>query len=266
MIITQDTILQEGVHFVPEGISIEADGVTLDGNGALLVGLERAGRGVSVVNRQGVKIKNLRLQEFHHGIFCSGCRELTITACQVASTAEVAANTIFLDIWLPVEQAYGGGILLANSQDSLVTNNDLQHQMAGLLAYGCSRLTIRENNACYCSGWGFHLYESRESLYEDNCADYCCRWEPRGGRKGHMDNSLIHNNKAIRIAANQDHGIRPYRVPAGQEPAQWLRPHDHIIRNNTIQENRLGVEAIWTDQTLIEGNTFTANSQSESIL
>src|SRR5690606_4799284 len=35
-------------------------------------------------------------------------------------------------------------------------------------------------------GFGFHLYETCDSRFQNNVADYCCRYEPRGERKGHM--------------------------------------------------------------------------------
>jgi parallel beta-helix repeat protein len=186
MTITRDMQLTPGVYLLPGGVTIASDGVTLEGNGAFLVGAGRQGRGIRVEGRSGVTIKNLRLAEYQHGIYARACRGLTISGCQVRSTAEVPANTEFLDIWKDAEAAYGGGILLRDVRDSSIVRNDLMHQMAGLYAYGCSRLTVRENNASFCSGWGFHLYQTSDSLYEDNVADYCCRWEPRGGRAGHM--------------------------------------------------------------------------------
>src|SRR5690606_36529428 len=91
-----------------------------------------------------------------------------------------------LDIWLDAERAYGGGILLQEVEDSTISRNDLQHQMNGLLTYDCKRLTVRENNASYCSAFGIHLYGTSDSLFEENFADCCTRWQPRGGRSGRM--------------------------------------------------------------------------------
>jgi parallel beta-helix repeat protein len=420
MEITHDISLQPGVFFIPDGISIAADNVTLDGNGATLVGIGRKGRGVRVLNRKGVTIKNIHILGYAHGIYADGCRDLKITDCQVAVTAEIPANTIFLNIWLPLEKAYGGAILLANTYDSIVTRNDLQHQMNGLLSYNCHGLKVSHNNASYCSGWGFHLYETSDCVYEDNIADYCCRWEPRGPRYGHMgadaagflvicnssrnifrrnlarlggdgfflagltpsyesvpcnnnlfeendgswspniafeatfstgnvyrnnyanhcnygfwlgfsshgmlegnsmignhqagiavengfdfqvqrnlfqdnqhgillwskhipeflaavpenntsynwlidQNEFIHNNHAIYVAANRDHGISPYRVPVGESLSSWRRPHEHTVRKNRFKDNRVGVEALYADQTLLEGNSFEGSLKADFI-
>ncbi len=420
MIITQDTTFEPGAYFLPHGITIAADNITLTGNGAMLVGDQRSGQGIRVSNQAGVTLRNLQVRDFYHGILAQNCQALTITGCQVTSTAEVPANTVFLDIWLPFEKAYGGGVALANCVDTQVIQNDLQHQMNGLLSYGCRRLTVQSNNASYCSGWGFHLYETSDSLYENNCADYCCRYEPRGERTGHMgadaagfliiysssrnifrrnlarlggdgfflaglspaheqvpcndnlfeendgsyspniafeatfssgnryinnyanfcnygfwlgfsrdgliqgnriigshqagiatemgfnfqvtgntfqdsshgillwskhipefvpdvpendnsynwtieNNEFRRNNKAIRIAANQDHGIRPYSVPAGQDPKTFCRPHDHTIRGNRFIDNRVGIEALSTDRTAVSDNTFDGNVEGDYI-
>jgi parallel beta-helix repeat protein len=50
-------------------------------------------------------------------------------------------------------------------------------------------------------------------------------------------NRLIRNRKGIRIAANQDHGVRPL----GRETSSIL-PNQHRIQNNDIQENSIGIE------------------------
>ncbi len=186
MALKDSTILEPGVYYLPDGLELAANGITLDGNGALLVGNARQGSGLRAQGVQGVTIKNIRIQEYYHGIQAKDCQGLTISNCGITSTAEVASATIFLDVWLPAERSYGGGIFLQQVSDSLIEGNDLQHQMNGLLAYQCKNLTVRANQASYCSGWGFLLFDTSDSLYEANWADFCCRYEPRQGRSGHM--------------------------------------------------------------------------------
>jgi parallel beta-helix repeat protein len=411
MIISEDTIFQPGVYYVPNGISIGADNVTLDGGGALLIGKERSGRGVTLEGRSGVTIKNLKLRDYTHGIWAQRGSGLTIKGCQIASTAEVPPNILFLDIWLPAERAYGGGILLSDIEKSEIVGNDLQHQMNGLLTYNCQRLTVKENVANYCSGFGFHLCATSNSIFEGNYADFCCRYHPRGERMGHMgadaagflivsgscknvfrrnfarmggdgffiaglnpryefvgcddnhfeendasyspnigfeatfckgnvftnnyanhcnygfwlgfsqdnvlednvmmhnaqagiavengfgfrvqrntfqdnghgmllwskhipafdkvvpknstsydwlieDNTFVHNGKAIRIAADQDHGISPYH---GSAP----RPHDHVIRKNRIERSRVGIELVNCGRNVVEDNAMFGNVEGD---
>src|SRR5947209_14471942 len=119
------------------------------------------------------------MRDYYHGIRARGCRGLTIAGNQITSTAEVAPNTVFLDIWLPPEKAYGGALFLWEVSDSTIEENDLQHQQSGLLTYYCERLAVRGNVASYNSGWGVHLYRTCDSCFEENVADYCCRFEPR---------------------------------------------------------------------------------------
>ena len=183
--ITEDTILQPGTYLVPDGIEVMADHVVLDGNGAVLIGLE-ARSGVRINGRSRVTLKNLRLQNYHHAIAATDCDNLTIANCQIRGTAEVPANTLFLDIWKTADHAYGGGIFLNHVQNSTIHDNDLQHQMNGLFAYNCQQLTVQNNNASYCSGFGFYLSETCDSHFLENYADYCCRYHPRGEGVGHM--------------------------------------------------------------------------------
>lgn len=417
MVVTSNTVLAPGVYCLPNGIRIEADGVTLDGNGAVIVGSDRQGTGVWITGRKNVAVKNLKIRDYYHGIRARSCERLTLTGNQVRATQELEPNTVFLDIWKGPEDAYGGAIMLWEVEDSLVESNDLQHQMNGLLTYFCSGLTVRKNQANYNSGFGIHLNATSDSLFEENSADYCCRFEPREGplHFGHMgadatgflavynscrntfrrntarlggdgfflagltpkmekagcddnvfeendgslspniafeatfcrgnvfrnnfadrcnygfwlgyswdtviegnrmvmnrqagiavehghgfqvrrnefqvnghgillwsmlhegfrepfpdsltshdwtieDNVFTRNGKAIRIAADQDHGIRP--APEDRRGKPEARPHHHTIRKNDIQDNRVGIELCNTDHTLVEANLLHRNVEA----
>ena len=174
--ITKDTQLEPKVYLLPEGITIDSDDITLDGQGATILGTDKTGEGVRVSGRNNITIKNLRLMNYYHGISIKNSRKLEIANCTVTSTAETQSNTLFLDIWKPVADAYGAAIFLHEVSDAEIHDNDLQHQMNGILSYHCKNLSVRNNNASYCSGFGFHLYDTSDSTFAHNYADYCCRY------------------------------------------------------------------------------------------
>ena len=64
-------------------------------------------------------------------------------------------------------------------------------------------------------------------------------------------NKLIQNKKAIRIAANQDHGIRGLN-----EDKLSLSPYNHIIQNNEIRGNIIGIELEKVKETQMNQNTL----------
>ncbi len=179
MVIKANTRLEPGVYLLPDGLTIDADNVTLDGNGATLIGAGRKGAGITVQSHVGVTIRNVRLRDYYHGIVARHCRKLNLAANQVTSTAEIDTYSIFLDIMRTEDNAYGGGILLDHVEDSEIFDNDVQHQMNGLLTYHGCRLSVLRNIASYNSGYGIHLFHTCDSVFEGNWADYCCRWEPR---------------------------------------------------------------------------------------
>ena len=174
--INQDTQLEPKVYLLPEGITIDSDNVTLDGQGATIIGMDKTGEGIRVFGRKNITIKNLRIMNYYHGVSIRESQGIEIHNCTITSTAEIQSNTLFLDIWKPAADSYGGGILLQEVTDAKIYDNDLQHQMNGLLSYQCKRLNVTNNLANYCSGFGFHLFETSESTFADNYADYCCRY------------------------------------------------------------------------------------------
>jgi parallel beta-helix repeat protein len=185
-VITSSLSLPEGVHLHPDGLIVEGGDITLNGNGAHLIGQDKQGRGISVRNARDITIENIHISNYHHGIYVENCEHVRILNCTIRQTGEIEANTVFLDIWLTADRTYGGAIILRDVKHATITGNDLQHQMCGLLSYECEGLNVRGNNASYNSGFGFHLFGTRDSRFENNYADYCNRWQPRdsGGHLG----------------------------------------------------------------------------------
>jgi len=176
-VINKDTQLEPKVYILPEGITIDADNVTLDGQGATIMGLDKiASRGIKVSGRKNIIIKNLRLINYYHGVSIQKSTGIEICNCTITLTTEIQSNTLFLDIWKPAADSYGGAIFLEQVTDANIHDNDLQHQMNGVLSYQCKTLNVTNNLANYCSGFGFHLFETCASTFANNYADFCCRY------------------------------------------------------------------------------------------
>ena len=175
--INKDTQLDPKLYVFPDGITIDSDNVTLDGNGATIMGIDKtASKGLKVSGRKNIIIKNLRVINYYHGISIQKSTGIEISDCTITLTTEIQSNTLFLDIWKPATDAYGGAIFLEGVTDANIHDNDLQHQMNGILSYQCKRLNVTNNLASYCSGFGFHLFETCDSTYANNYADFCCRY------------------------------------------------------------------------------------------
>jgi parallel beta-helix repeat protein len=180
--IDRDTKLEPKVYLLPECITINSDNVTLDGHGATIMGTDKtASQGIKVNGRKNIVIKNLRVLNYYHGISINKSTGIEIRDCTITLTTEIQSNTLFLDIWKPAANAYGAAIFLEQVTDAHIHDNDLQHQMNGILSYQCRNLKVTNNLANYCSGFGFHLFETSDSTYTNNYADYCCRYYLRNG-------------------------------------------------------------------------------------
>ena len=175
--ITIATQLEPRIYILPDGITIDSDNLTLDGNGATIMGIDKtSSQGIKVFGRKNIIIKNLRVLNYYHGVSVKQSSGIELSHCTISLTTEIQSNTLFLDIWKPATEAYGGAIFLEQVTDAKIHDNDLQHQMNGILSYQCNRLDVTNNLANYCSGFGFHLYETSDSIFAENYADYCCRY------------------------------------------------------------------------------------------
>lgn len=175
MVVREDTRFAPGVYTLPNGLSIETDGVTLEGDQTLIVSPEQKGVGIRATGRKGITVRGLRLSGYYHGIRFDDCTDVTIEDVQVRGTHEIEGIDTFLYLWLPIEEVYGGAILLHNVRGGAVRNCDLQHQMNGILLYGCAKLTVERNNASFNSGWGVYLSATSDSVIADNQLDFVNR-------------------------------------------------------------------------------------------
>jgi parallel beta-helix repeat protein len=175
MVITEDTKLVPGVYPLRQGLTIGADGVMLDGDGVTLIDVSQRGAGIQAENRSGISLRGLTISGFYHGIRLDHCRDIRIEQVSVRNTAEIAGIDVFLYLWRPIEEVYSGAILLHDVQGGVVRECDLQHQMNGLVLYGCSHLTVEGNNASFNSGWGVYLNNASDNTLQDNRLDFCNR-------------------------------------------------------------------------------------------
>ena len=175
MEITEDTKLAPGVYDLPNGLTIAADGVTLDGSGVLLIGQDHTSAGVRVEGKRNVQIQGLSISGYYHGIRADDCKDMSISDVRIRDTAEIEGIDTFLYLWKPIEEAYSAAILLHRVEGGLIRDCDLQHQMNGLLLYGCSGLYVENNNASFNSGWGVYLSASNDIVIQDNRLDFCNR-------------------------------------------------------------------------------------------
>ncbi len=175
MVITENTKFAPGIYSLSKGLTIGADNVTIEGTGVLLVDTTHKGVALHAENRSQITVKGLATSGFYHGIRFDHCKDITIDNIRVRDTDEIEGIDDFLYLWRPIDQSYGGAILLNAVKGGIVRNCDLQHQMNGLLLYACSNLTVENINASFNSGWGIYMSASNDNLIQDNRLDFCNR-------------------------------------------------------------------------------------------
>lgn len=173
--ISENTTFAPGVYHLCQGMRITGDDVTLDGNGAVIMCERHEGAAIHAENRRGVRVKNLAISGFYHGLRFDHCRDVHVEQVRVRDTAEFEGIDTFMYLWQPVEQVYGAAVLLHDVQGGSVRGCDLQHQMIGVLMYACTGITVIDNNASYNSGWGVYLSGSDENIVRNNLLNFCNR-------------------------------------------------------------------------------------------
>jgi len=133
------------------------------------------------------------------------------------------------------------------SKDFLIENNRMVfNRQAGIAVENGVGFQVRDNQF-QSNGHGTLLWSSYEEDFRTAFPD-----RDTSREWSIENNSFLNNGTAIRIAADQDHGIRPGKVGSP-------RPHHHLITKNIVQGNRVGIELLNSDHTTIESNTIHNN-------
>lgn len=175
MTISESVRLEPGVYHLPDGLHVSADGITIDGSGVTLIGSDAQGTALHIDGHHDVTITGLSIFSYYFGIRADRCRNITITDCTITRTAELEPYKYFLYLWKPVEETYGGAILLNHVTGGTLRDNDLQHQQNAILLYNTTGVTVERNNGSFNSGWGVYLSAAHDNAIRDNKLDFCNR-------------------------------------------------------------------------------------------
>jgi parallel beta-helix repeat protein len=147
------------------------------------------------------------------------------------------------------------GFWLGFSWDNTLENNRMiMNRQAGIAVENGHGFTVR-GNTFQGNGHGILLWtkfvEQFAEAFPESLTSYDWTIE---------NNVFTRNGKGIRIAADQDHGIRS--MPEALCGRPECRPHSHTIRKNDIQDNRLGIDLYKADRTCVEGNILNRNVET----
>ena len=267
MVITESVRFAPGVYVLPDGISVEADHVILEGTDTILISPLVSGVAVQASGRHHVTIRNLSIQGYYHGLRLDRCQHVTIEQVYVRGTQENAGVETCLYLWKPVEETYGGAVLLNQVQDATVRQCDLQHQMNGILLYNSASVVVEDNNASFNSGWGVYLSASEDCLVQDNRLDFCNRMFRRpedGSMRAEADAAgivLVKASSRNRVLRNSCVGGGDGIFVAGYEHPGQIDPcNDNLFEDNDCRLSPNNA----IESTFSRGNIFRRNDCSRS--
>lgn len=267
MVITEDTQFAPGVYHLPAGVRIGADNISVSGKGALIVNPEKTGAAIHAEGHRNITIHDLAISGYYHGIRLDNCEDITIEGVTIRETMEIEGIDTFLYLWLPIEKAYAGAILLHNVRRGTVRGCDVQHQLNGILLYNCDDLLVEKNNASFNSGWGVYLSRASNSVIQDNQLDFCNRLYRRpedGSIRAEADTAGIVlvksscNNKFLRnscIGGGDGIFVAGYEHPGKIDPC-----NDNLFEDNDCRLSPNNA----IESTFSRGNIFRRNDCSRS--
>jgi parallel beta-helix repeat protein len=261
MVITQDTTFCSKTYsFLDKEedgvIIIGADNIMVDGNGLTLDGKNNSGYGIYLNGYNGVTLLNFNIKNYYYAIRVENADSILAKNNNVWDNGGKGEQ--YYDINRPLSSAYGGGILVNKTTNSIFDNNAGSGQNVGIDMYESSGNEITNNDFSDNFGWGIRLYASTSNTVSSNRADHVhgCR----GAFCSARDTAgilLVYGSHGNTISGNSiiDGGDGFF---IGNE--HGLPSNNNIIENNDCRYAiHNAIEA-----TFSEGNVFRGNIASNS--
>ncbi|MBI3033753.1 PEGA domain-containing protein [Candidatus Woesearchaeota archaeon] len=211
--ITKDTTLCQGTYTLTDSnkdgiIKIAANNLILDCGGAIISGPaisprqagdstrsytvnnEYTGIGISVIERNGVEIRNCNIQKYRYGILARDSKIINIHHNTLSNnfdnTGTVSGMPYRYGGWLqPWDfKNGGGGALLQRVENSVFMNNPSRNQMIGISLLNSRNIKINNNDLSRNTGAGIYMSGSTYNDVHNNNIDYgirTCESAPEGG-------------------------------------------------------------------------------------
>ena len=145
----------------------------------------------------------------------------------------------------------GTGFMLKAVSGAVLEGNTLiGNRRAGIAAENSAHCDII-NNTLQDNRFGILLWSrpapQTQAPHQENMTSQF--WDIR-------NNTFLRNHTGIRIAADQVAGLTPLNPDlTGKLP----KPHDHEIQQNVISDNRIGIQTVEAERTVIKDNQFELN-------
>ena len=239
-------ILIDNIRTSADGIVVETDHIVIDGAGYGIIGPSQYPyRGIVLLNRVNVTIRNLNIKMFYHGIWLHHSFDNNI--CENNITTNICDGICIINshnnsICINNVTNNGDGISLSHSFNNSISNNNIANNWRGIYLDNSDSNVVSENNINANKEYGIDLLHSDNNLISENNITY--------NRDGiylwncSSNNSISNNN----IIANDNRGIKLWGS------------FNNSISNNNIANNWEGIIFGYCSSNLISNNNITAHN------
>ena len=246
-------------------IVIEKDNIVFDGAGYAIQG-SGSGNGIELSERNNVTIENVEVRGFYQGILIYNSSR---------------GNSVF-----GVRAIYNsyGGLCIDSSTNNNVTGNMVVSGAEGIILSGNGgNNSVVRNNVEGNEFYGVNLISTSNNLVESNNVSNCswhgiilwmssCNNVIRGnnvtGCKVGIEVSYSSNNNTVsnnRFSMNRVVGVViGFRIP--ESGPEWGGAADNYIIENSVTDNNLGIELIYSKNNTVFHNNVEENNSSVAII
>ncbi|MBI2937595.1 MAG: right-handed parallel beta-helix repeat-containing protein [Thaumarchaeota archaeon] len=263
--ITSNTVLTED-HY--GNIIIAADNITLDGNGYTVTG-NNSGVGVSLSERTGVTVKNLKIKNFATGVSVGG----------YSNNNDIIGNTITNNEWNGIGVGVGSrnntiasntirnnlqyGIYLHITSGNTVTGNIISNNGNGVfLDTACDSTTVTGNTIINNGGRGLWLTISKGNTITSNTISNNTDGILLTSSSNHntvTGNAVSDNDYGIYIFSSENNTLTSNSVSNNNRDGIRIWSSNNSLKGNVVSNNNIGILIQGSNNTLTDNNISNNN-------
>ncbi|MEM1542926.1 MAG: right-handed parallel beta-helix repeat-containing protein [Ignisphaera sp.] len=267
--------------FGSPSIAIERDNIILDGNGHEIVGTGWWIRGIVLVNRKNVTIRNIKISRFRYGIYLKFSHNNTIINSTLSRTAGIflhsSLNNVISNNIFSSNDEYS--IYLELSPNNTITNNTFSDNTEDCIYMVFSPNNTIANNIFSNSRDGVYLsYSSNSNIvsnvftdsglfildsYFNTVKNNTVNGKPLVYLENASDKTINDAGQVILVRCKRIR-VEKLKISKTTIGIELLDSNDCIITSNVILGNRYGIKLDFSSNNLITNNLLS-NNKYESI-
>jgi parallel beta-helix repeat protein len=216
--------------------------------------MDFTGHGILIKNSSRIRVKNFSgISGFFYAIRIENSDSVTISNCNLSDNIKDTSG--FIDVWSDVSGAHGGGLLMYQSHNCVLSGNVMKNSNDGIALYHSTSSYLDDNDLSHNTGYAVRMFFSDSNAILNNHCSHVYRENPVNSDAGAILMIVSNNNRV----EHNDFSYSSDGIFLGQYGFTHIPNNNYFAYNDCSYSPHNAIEATFAD-----GNVFKHNKANFS--